>query len=142
MACCDWHASQPEWTCHSVCYDMLWHSHWHEFDQLGTLNPAPLLQLALRGDLMAPAYLQDLVARCDVVTINCPLHKSTKGMFNKDLLAKMKKGAYLVNTARGERQSDLCKTRGPSCLMIAAAAAAASSAQLQSDGVGGCMYVC
>lgn len=45
--------------------------------------------------------LEDLVAQADVVTINCPLHESTRGLFNKDLISKMKKGAWLVNTARG-----------------------------------------
>jgi formate dehydrogenase len=45
--------------------------------------------------------LEELLAQCDIVTINCPLHEKTKGLFNKDLIAKMKKGSYLVNTARG-----------------------------------------
>ncbi|KAH0609750.1 uncharacterized protein H6S33_012296 [Morchella sextelata] len=45
--------------------------------------------------------LEELVAQCDVVTINCPLHESTKGLFNKELISKMKKGSWLVNTARG-----------------------------------------
>lgn len=45
--------------------------------------------------------LEEMLAQCDVVTINCPLHEKTKGLFNKDLIAKMKKGSYLVNTARG-----------------------------------------
>jgi formate dehydrogenase len=45
--------------------------------------------------------LEELVSTCDVVTINCPLHEKTRGLFNKDLIAKMKKGSYLVNTARG-----------------------------------------
>lgn len=36
--------------------------------------------------------LEELVSQCDVVTINCPLHEKTRGLFNKDLLAKMKKG--------------------------------------------------
>ena len=39
--------------------------------------------------------------KCDVVTINCPLHKSTRGLFDQAMLTNMKKGAYLVNTARG-----------------------------------------
>lgn len=39
--------------------------------------------------------------KCDVVTINCPLHKSTRGLFDQAMLTSMKKGAYLVNTARG-----------------------------------------
>jgi len=43
-----------------------------------------------------------MVRMCDVVTINCPLHPETEHMFNDQLLAQMKRGAYLVNTARGK----------------------------------------
>ena len=39
---------------------------------------------------------------CDVVTINAPLHPETENLFNAKLIAKMKRGAYLVNTARGK----------------------------------------
>jgi formate dehydrogenase len=42
-----------------------------------------------------------MVPHCDVVTVNAPLHPETRGMFNDDLLAKMRRGAYLINTARG-----------------------------------------
>ncbi|KAL9053919.1 MAG: hypothetical protein Q9162_004492 [Coniocarpon cinnabarinum] len=45
--------------------------------------------------------LEDMLAQCDVVTINCPLHEKTRGMFNKELISKMKKGSWLINTARG-----------------------------------------
>ena len=45
--------------------------------------------------------LEEMLGQCDVVTINCPLHESTRGLFNKELISKMKKGAWLVNTARG-----------------------------------------
>ncbi|UQC82294.1 D-isomer specific 2-hydroxyacid dehydrogenase [Colletotrichum lupini] len=45
--------------------------------------------------------LEELLAQCDVVTINAPLHEKTRGLFNKDLISKMKKGSYLINTARG-----------------------------------------
>jgi len=45
--------------------------------------------------------LKDLVSRCDVVTVNCPLHEGTIGLVNDDLLKHFKKGAWLVNTARG-----------------------------------------
>ncbi|QEU89877.1 NAD-dependent formate dehydrogenase [Streptomyces kanamyceticus] len=41
-----------------------------------------------------------MVPHCDVVTINAPLHPETQGLFNSDLLATMKRGAYLINTAR------------------------------------------
>jgi formate dehydrogenase len=43
-----------------------------------------------------------LVQVCDVVTINAPLHPETENLFDEQLLAKMKRGAYLINTARGK----------------------------------------
>ena len=47
------------------------------------------------------ANLDALVARCDVVSINIPLTPATDGLFDLQRLHAMKKGAYLVNTARG-----------------------------------------
>jgi formate dehydrogenase len=46
--------------------------------------------------------VESTVCVCDVVTINCPLHPETEHMFDDTLIAKMKRGAYLVNTARGK----------------------------------------
>ena len=46
--------------------------------------------------------VEDMVKVCDVVTINAPLHPETEHLFNDKLLAQMKRGAYLVNTARGK----------------------------------------
>jgi len=46
--------------------------------------------------------VESMVAVCDVVTINCPLHPETEHMFNDELIGKMKRGAYIVNTARGK----------------------------------------
>jgi formate dehydrogenase len=43
-----------------------------------------------------------LVEVCDVVTINAPLHPETEHLFNDELIAKMKRGSYIVNTARGK----------------------------------------
>lgn len=45
---------------------------------------------------------RDLVPVCDVVTINAPLHPETEGLFDRALIGTMKRGAYLVNTARGK----------------------------------------
>jgi len=42
----------------------------------------------------------EMVPLCDVVTINCPLHPETENLFNAAMIARMKRGAYLVNTAR------------------------------------------
>jgi formate dehydrogenase len=43
-----------------------------------------------------------LVRVCDVVTINTPLHPETEHLFDDGLIAQMKRGAYIVNTARGK----------------------------------------
>jgi formate dehydrogenase len=53
-------------------------------------------------DLTYHPNVESLVKVCDVVTINAPLHPETEGMFNDKLISKMKRGAYLVNTARGK----------------------------------------
>lgn len=48
------------------------------------------------------ALLDALIPRCDVITIHCPLTPETDGLFSRERLFRMKKGAYLVNTARGK----------------------------------------
>ena len=45
---------------------------------------------------------EEMVKVCDVVTINCPLHPETEHLFDDAMIAKMKRGAYIVNTARGK----------------------------------------
>ena len=46
--------------------------------------------------------VDSLVEACDVVSIHCPLHPETEHLFNDDLINKMKRGSYIVNTARGK----------------------------------------
>ena len=46
--------------------------------------------------------VESMVKVCDVVTINCPLHPETEHLFDETMISKMKKGAYIVNTARGK----------------------------------------
>ena len=54
-----------------------------------------------------PAYpiewreLPELFAESDIVTLHCPLTPESTGLVNKSLLSRMKKTAYLINTARG-----------------------------------------
>ncbi|MEO5325125.1 NAD-dependent formate dehydrogenase [Mesorhizobium sp. CC13] len=43
-----------------------------------------------------------MVGICDVVTINAPLHPETENLFDEQMISRMKRGAYLVNTARGK----------------------------------------
>jgi formate dehydrogenase len=45
---------------------------------------------------------ESLVEVCDVVTINAPLHPETEHLFDERLIGRMKRGAYLINTARGK----------------------------------------
>jgi formate dehydrogenase len=44
--------------------------------------------------------VRDMVPHLDVVTINAPLHPETRGLFDDELIGTMKRGAYLINTAR------------------------------------------
>jgi len=46
--------------------------------------------------------VESLAKVCDVVTINTPLHAETVHLFDQKMLSLMKKGSYLVNTARGK----------------------------------------
>ena len=56
-----------------------------------------------KKDLDGVTYvtLDELMSTCDVVSLHVPLNNSTKGLINKDNLAKMKESAVLINTARG-----------------------------------------
>ena len=46
--------------------------------------------------------LDTIIKNCDYVTIHVPLTADNKGMFNKELISKMKNGAVIINCARGE----------------------------------------
>ncbi len=48
------------------------------------------------------ADVRDMVPELDVVTINAPLHPQTEGLFDDELIGTMRRGAFLVNTARGK----------------------------------------
>lgn len=44
---------------------------------------------------------ESLVKVCDIINLQTPLYPSTQGMFNDKMFKLMKRGAYLINTARG-----------------------------------------
>ena len=46
--------------------------------------------------------VESLVKVCDVVTINAPLRPETENLFNDKLISMMKRGSYIVNTARAK----------------------------------------
>lgn len=45
---------------------------------------------------------EEVAAVCDVVSIHTPLHPETEGLFDEKMLRRMKRGSYLINTARGK----------------------------------------
>lgn len=46
--------------------------------------------------------IESMAKICDVITINCPLHSETEHLFNDKLIGLMKRGSYIINTARGK----------------------------------------
>ncbi|KAG7559363.1 D-isomer specific 2-hydroxyacid dehydrogenase NAD-binding domain [Arabidopsis thaliana x Arabidopsis arenosa] len=44
--------------------------------------------------------LNEMLPKCDVIVFNIPLTKKTKGMFNKEMIGRMKRGVLIVNNAR------------------------------------------
>jgi len=70
---------------------------------LGSVSGELGLRKFLEGlDLTYHPNVESMVRICDVVTINTPLHPETEHLFNDALIGQMKRGAYLVNTARGK----------------------------------------
>ena len=45
--------------------------------------------------------LDEIIEQSDIISLNCPLKPDNAGMINASSLARMKKGAWLINTARG-----------------------------------------
>lgn len=43
----------------------------------------------------------ELLERCDVISLHCPLTAQTRGLFNRITIGRMRQGAILINTARG-----------------------------------------
>lgn len=46
--------------------------------------------------------VESLVRACDVLSIHCPLHPETEHLLDDELIGKMKRGSYIVNTARAK----------------------------------------
>lgn len=46
--------------------------------------------------------LDELLCQSDVISLHCPLTKENRHIINKETVAKMKKGVYIINTSRGK----------------------------------------
>ena len=69
------------------------HTYYYDYRRLSTIEEQVL------GARYAP--LDALILQCDVISINIPLTPATDRLFNRERLYSMKRGSYLVNTARG-----------------------------------------
>lgn len=82
------------------------------FGRIGRKIAAPLAALGAQiiahdpyleegADLPPLLSLNYLLAEADIVTLHLPLTEETRGLIDEEALAKMKKGAILINTSRG-----------------------------------------
>jgi erythronate-4-phosphate dehydrogenase len=58
----------------------------------------PPRQAAEGGDYVS---LEDIIQRCDVISLHTPLISSTRHLLNAERLAQLKTGAWLINASRG-----------------------------------------
>jgi len=56
---------------------------------------------ALAATGVESVSFDDLLAHSDFISVHAPLQPATRGLMNAKAFAKMKKGAFLINTARG-----------------------------------------
>lgn len=63
---------------------------------------SPHLDETNTPNFVTPVSFGELLAKADVVSVHCTLNAQTRDMFTKKEFLSMKKGAYFINTARGE----------------------------------------
>jgi D-3-phosphoglycerate dehydrogenase len=74
----------------------------HAFD-MKVISHDPFIAQQIASDLgVGLVSLDELCAQADYISLHLPALPSTRHMFNRERLAKCKKGARLINTARGE----------------------------------------
>ena len=62
----------------------------------------PYIDINRVPDFVKLVNFDDFLKLSDVISVHCTVTPQTKRMFNKQTFAKMKKGSYFINTARGE----------------------------------------
>ncbi len=55
----------------------------------------------LESDTMKYVEMNELMETSDVISLHCPLTEKTKGVINRDSIARMKDGVIIINTSRG-----------------------------------------
>ncbi len=63
---------------------------------------SPHLDYTNAPNSVTPVSLSELLARSDIVSVNCSLNAETRDLFSKEKFFAMKEGAFFINTARGE----------------------------------------
>ncbi len=63
------------------------------------VRPVPSALVAETG--LLPVPIEELLAQADVVTLHCDLNPTSHHLMNRARLTLMKRGAFLINTARG-----------------------------------------
>lgn len=58
-------------------------------------------EAAAKERKVTPAALDEVLAKADILSLHLPATEETRHMINADTIAKMKDGAYIINTARG-----------------------------------------
>jgi phosphoglycerate dehydrogenase-like enzyme len=69
--------------------------------RLAAYDPYPDLEFAHQHGVELLG-LSELLQQADFISLHLPLNETTRGRVNADFLGRMKRGAFLVNTARGE----------------------------------------
>ncbi len=64
-------------------------------------DPSPKPELAQQYGFTYTTSIEELLGQSDIITLHAPLLPSTKHIINQENIGKIKKGALLINTARG-----------------------------------------
>lgn len=66
------------------------------------ITSSPHFHAANAPNFVQGVSLDEMLATADVISVNCSLNDQTRNFFDKTVFAKMKDGAYFINTSRGE----------------------------------------